>query len=218
MTETLTILVADDHTMVRAGLKQLLQNIKGVKIVGEAGTGLETIEKVRELTPKIVILDIYMPQMRGLEAIKDIKRASPDTKIIILSMFNKNQYVRESFKHGASAYLIKEAAAEELITAIESVKHDESYISSALSKSIIQDWLKNHRELRTSPELDNLTDREKSILKLLAEGHTNKKVAELLHISPKTVETHRYRIMEKLELDNFADLVKYAIREGIVEL
>jgi DNA-binding NarL/FixJ family response regulator len=216
---TYNAVIADDHALVRAGLRELLLTLPNVNVVGEAGDGMEAIELCQQIKPDIVVLDIAMPKMRGLEAIKEIKRFSPDSRILIISMYNKQDYVREAFKNGATGYLLKEAAAEELKIAINTLIEGEVYISPALSKIIIKGWIRGdgHTLHAKSHNGSNLTERELVVVKLLCEGYTNRKVAETLHISIKTVETHRHRIMEKLNLDSFAALVKYAVREGIIE-
>jgi two-component system, NarL family, response regulator NreC len=214
-----TIVIADDHALVRAGLCELLNTMNNVSVKGQAGDGLETIQKVRDLKPDILVLDISMPKMRGLEVIKEVKTHSENTKILILSMHNKPDYVRQSFRNGARGYLLKESAADELKQAIKALAQDDIYLSKNVNHSIIKEWIEGNiggsEELSASAAL---TEREKSVMKLLAEGYTNKQVARFFHISSKTVETHRYRIMEKLKLENFAALVKYAIKSGMVDL
>jgi DNA-binding NarL/FixJ family response regulator len=213
------IVIADDHALVRAGLRELLLTISNVNVVGEVGNGMEAIDMCQEKQPDIVILDIAMPKMRGLEAIKEIKRFSPDSRILIISMYDKQDYVREALKNGAKGYLLKEAAAEELKIAIQTLIEGEVYVSPALSKTIIAGWIRGEgNTFVKSHKGSELTERELMVVKLLCEGYTNRKVAETLHISTKTVETHRHRIMDKLNLDSFAGLVKYAVREGIVEV
>jgi DNA-binding NarL/FixJ family response regulator len=194
--------------------------MEDVIVKGQAGDGLEAIQKVRDYKPDILVLDISMPKMRGLEVIKEIKAHSENTRILILSMHNKPDYVRESFRNGARGYLLKESAADELKQAIKALAQDDIYLSKNVNHSIIQEWIEGS-SIRGSKELSGgaaLTEREKSVMKLLAEGYTNKQVARFFHISSKTVETHRYRIMGKLKLENFAALVKYAIKSGMVDL
>ncbi len=215
-----TIVIADDHALVRAGLCELLHTMEDVIVKGQAGDGLEAIQKVHDYKPDILVLDISMPKMRGLEVIKEIKTHSEHTRILILSMHNKPDYVRESFRNGARGYLLKESAADELKQAIKALAQDDIYLSKNINHSIIKEWIEGS-SIRGSEELPGsaaLTEREKSVMKLLAEGYTNKQVARFFHISSKTVETHRYRIMGKLELENFAALVKYAIKSGMVDL
>ena len=217
--DNVKIMLVEDHHLVRQGVFALLSQVPEFKVIGEAGDGLEAIRKAQELQPDIVILDIAMPKLRGIEAIKEIIRVSEDSRILVLSMHNKEEYIRQSLKNGASGYLLKDSAADELIAAIKYVARGEVYLSPSISKSIVADWLHASALGRAAGEFKSpLTDREMEILKLLAEGHSNRETGELLHISVKTVETHRSRIMEKLELKNVADLVKYAIKNELTEL
>ncbi len=212
--DNLKVILADDHQIVREGIAHLLESFGNMEIVGQAGDGHEAIRITVELQPDILILDITMPKLRGVEVISEVRSHSPKTKIIILSMHNKEVYIKECMKNGASAYLLKESAVNELKSAIDYVIHDQIYLSPAISKGVVKDWLTPQTVEDASP----LTVREKEILKLLAEGHSNKEIAAMLFISPKTVETHRHRINEKLNLGNVADLVRYAIKEGLITL
>ena len=217
--ESIRIILADDHVLVRQALGELLATMEEVTVVGEAGDGLEAIQKVRELQPDIVILDLAMPKLRGLEAIKEIKKSSATTKVIILSMYNKEEYIRQSLLNGASGYLLKKSASEELFASIRAVQQGNLFISPTISSTIISSWLSQSRPVKDLEDKKGpLTEREIEVLKLLGEGYTNKEISKLLHISSKTVESHRYNIMEKLELSSFADLVKYAIKNEIVQL
>jgi len=215
----ITVLLTDDHVLVRQALGHLLLTFEKYSVVGEAGDGLEAIALTEKYKPDVVILDIAMPRMRGLEALHDLKRISPETRILILSMHNREEYVRQAFRNGADGYLLKESAADELLVALNHLSRGETYLSPAISRNIVKDWLRedNEKQILTSTKSD-LSDRERMVLKLIAEGLSNKQVAETLHISSKTVETHRMRIMEKLKLRGLPDLVKYAIREGFVDL
>jgi len=217
MTEEISVLLVDDHRIFRQGLMAVLTSMPEIRVIGEAGNGIEAGEKARELQPDLVIIDISMPEMLGIGAIKEIKRVSTLTKILVLSMHKKEEYIKQSLKNGASGYMLKESAADELFTAIRCILKGEIYLSPAASKSIVANWLLISEDANakiSSP----LTTREIAILKLLAESHTNKEIAKMLHISPKTVETHRFRIMEKLEFKNLADLVKYAIRNELTNV
>ncbi|MBN2356553.1 response regulator transcription factor [candidate division KSB1 bacterium] len=215
----LSIVLADDHKLVRAGLKSFIVGFDSFTVVGEAGNGLEAIAQTERHQPDVLILDIAMPLMRGLEAIKDIKKISPATRVLILSMHNREDYVRSALQNGADGYILKESAADELLAALDHLSRDEIYLSPAVSRTIVEDWLQDEEKRQQPPSIrGELTDREKSVLKLVAEGLSNKKIAELLHISVKTVETHRFRMMEKLKLRNVPDVVKYAIRKGFVEI
>ncbi len=217
--EKIRAVLADDHALVRAGLRELLQALNNVTVVGEAGDGIEAIEQAKGLHPDILILDIQMPLMGGIEAIREIKRISPETQILVLSMHSKEEYVRQTLKNGASGYLLKQSASDDLKNAIAAITSGSIYLSPSISRSIVSAWLKEG-DVKTAVKSaeGELTEREKGVLKLLAEGLSNKRIAELLHISVKTVETHRHRIMDKLKLHSVADLVKYAIKEGLTEL
>ncbi len=215
----LRIVLADDHTLLRAGLRQLLGTYESFEIAGEAEDGLEAIAVVRKERPDVLILDIGMPKMRGIEAIHEIKRECAETKILVLSMHDKSEYVRQTLKNGADGYLLKKSAAAELVEAIQCVAAGSVYLSPAISREIVNNWLLQDETYSVKDPLESkLSEREKSVMKLLAEGHSNKKVAEILFISPKTVETHRSRIMSKLDLHSVPDLVRYAIKNGLADL
>jgi len=212
------VLLADDHALVRSGLHQLLLTFASYDVVGEAGDGVQAIELVRSLQPDVVLLDISMPKKRGLEAIREIKQAAPACKVLILSMYDREQYVRESIKNGADGYLLKGSDTDELRMALIHVLNGNPYISPSVSKPLVSEWIHSGKaEEQIGVEVE-LTEREKSVMKLLAEGYANKEVAEMLHISVKTVETHRSRILEKSGVRNLAELVKYAIKKGMVDL
>jgi DNA-binding NarL/FixJ family response regulator len=212
-----TVLLADDHALVRAGLRQLLLEFKSYDIIGEAGDGLQAIEEARLHQPNLVVLDLAMPKMRGIEAIKEIKKVSPDSKILVLSMYESEEYIRHALLNGADGYLLKGSATDELRSALEHALASRLYLSPAISRAFVTDLLKKNQD--HEQELGGeLSEREWGVLKLLAEGYTNKEIAGLLHISSKTVETHRSRIMDKLGLNNLADLVKYAIRKGLIDV
>ncbi len=217
MKKTKVVLV-DDHVLVRSGLHQLLLSFERYDIVGEAGDGVQAIEVVRTLQPDVVLLDISMPKKRGLEAIREIKQAAPACKVLILSMYDREQYVRESMKNGADGYLLKGSDTDELRMALIHVLNGDPYISPSVSKPFVSEWIHSGKGGEQIGAEVELTEREKSVMKLLAEGYANKEVAEMLHISVKTVETHRSRILEKTGVRNLAELVKYAIRKGMVDL
>jgi two-component system, NarL family, response regulator NreC len=213
-----TVLLADDHALVRAGLYHLLQTFQIYHIVGEAGDGLQAIELALSLQPDVVLLDMAMPKMRGIEAIQEIKRVAPASKILVLSMHDRDEYVRQALKTGADGYLLKGSGANELKTALHDILEDRIYLSPSISKSIVSEWILSKANSESENKKTELTAREKGILKLLAEGHPNKVIASLLYISVKTVETHRSHIMQKSGTHNLAELVKYAIKIGIVDL
>jgi two-component system, NarL family, response regulator NreC len=218
MEETLKILLVDDHTIVRQGLKALLEAYSGFTIVGEAENGREAVKKAQELNPDIVIMDIAMPVLNGLEATRQIKKALPDTRVLALTMYNDEEYVFQILKSGASGYLIKETAANELITAILSIKSGNPFFSPSISRKIMESYLNEDEDKKSKGESDKLTNREKEVLQLIAEGYTNNEIGNLMNISVKTVETHRAHVMSKLDIHDVAGLIKYAIRKGLVVL
>lgn len=218
MEDTLKILLVDDHTIVRQGLKALLEAHAGFIIAGEAENGREAVKKAQELSPDIVIMDIAMPVLNGLEATRQIKRALPDTKVLALTMYNDEEYVFQILKSGASGYLIKETAANELITAILSIKSGNPFFSPSISRKIMESYLNEDEDKKGKGDSDKLTNREKEVLQLIAEGYTNNEIANLMNISVKTVETHRAHVMSKLDIHDVAGLIKYAIKKGLVVL
>lgn len=212
------LILVDDHAVVRSGLRMLLEAQSGLEIVGEAETGSEALRKVESLRPDVVLMDIAMPDMNGIEATRRIKESRPETAVLALTMHEDDQYFFEMLNAGASGYVPKRAAPDELITAIRTVSRGEVFLYPSLATRLVQDYL--HRvEAGDQPMIhDELTPREREILVLIAEGLTNPEVADRLVISPKTVDRHRENIMRKLNLHSRIDLVKYAIRKGLIEL
>jgi DNA-binding NarL/FixJ family response regulator len=203
--------------MFRQGIKRLLGDLKGVEVIGEAGDGIELLSLLREVRPQMVILDISMPRLRGLEAAKEIKTSFPQVKVLILSMHRNTEYFYNAISSGAEGYLLKEDADRELYTAIEKIRRGERYVSPILSEDLSKDVVElrgGHR--RTSSE--DLSIREKEILKLVAEGKTSPEIADLLCISVRTVQNHRANIMRKLNIKNTTDLLRYAYRRGYTSL
>lgn len=213
---TYHILLADDHVLLRKGLKNIIEKVADLKIVGEAGDGLELLQLLKKLTPHLIILDISMPHLRGLEAIREIKAIHPAVKVLMLTMHNDREYLHEAISAGAQGYLLKEDADTELFSAIQAIRHGKIYLSPFFSKGLTEDWAQNLRGEQTLPPEEALTTREREILKLIAEGKSNKEIADLLFISPRTVERHRANIMEKLNLRKTADLVRYAMEKKYV--
>lgn len=207
------IILADDHTIVRHGLSKLITQEEDMEIVAQADNGYFTIELVKKLMPDVVIMDIGMPDLNGIEATRLIIRDFPDVKIIALSMHSGHKFVTEMFKAGAMAYLLKNCASEELVNAIKLVMTGKTYISPAVSDTFVQDYIQNFSQKDSAFSV--LTEREREVLQLLAEGKTTKQIGKHLFISPKTVEAHRLRIMSKLDMDSVARLTKYAIQEGL---
>lgn len=204
------VLLADDHTLVRDGMKTLLQNVNDLFVAGEASDGLEVIQKIKELSPDIVIMDISMPRMTGLEATDVIQREFPKTKVLILTMHENEDYAHQIFKSGAAGFLLKSAEKKEFINAIRTIYKGEKFFTRAMSDVTSKNFAsKTHTSIP-------ITRREKEILRLIVDGLTNQAIAEKLFISPRTVDTHRFNLMQKLDIKNTAGLVRFAIENGIV--
>ena len=211
------VLLAEDHTIVRKGLRSLLDKETGIEVVGEAEDGREAIVKAEELHPDVVVVDIAMPGLNGLEATRQIKKRFPDMKILILTMHANEEYILQSLKAGASGYLVKKSAPAELISAINAVHKGNSFLSPSISRTVIDEYIRRSKEISEGEEgFEQLTVREREVLQLIAEGRKTREIAELLYISIKTVETHRAHIMNKLDIHSTAELTRYAIRKGII--
>ncbi|MFH1728241.1 MAG: response regulator transcription factor [Pseudomonadota bacterium] len=211
------ILIADDHKILRDGLKSLIENETSFQVVAEAKDGEEAVELSLKHKPEIVIIDITMPKLNGIKAAEMILQKIKDVKIIALSVHADKRYVSQMFKVGAKGYLLKDCAFEELIQAIHTVIEDKVYISPAVAGEVVGDYIR-HLDRGKSSVLSLLTQREREVLELLADGKNAKEVAFMLEISVKTIETHRRQLMEKLNIHSIAELTKYAIREGIINL
>jgi DNA-binding NarL/FixJ family response regulator len=218
MANPFKILLADDHVMFRRGVRRIIQGLDAVEVVGEVGDGLELLRLLKELKPHLVIMDISMPSLRGLEATREIKILDPGVKVLILTMHKDREYLYHALTAGAEGYLLKEDADEELLAAIETLRQGSTFISPLLSAQMADIFVEKFRpggELRTAPE-EPLTVREREIIKLIAEGKSSKEIGQLLFISSRTVQHHRANIMKKLHLKKTAELVKYAIQKGYV--
>jgi len=211
---TIRVLLADDHRLVRAGLRALLQSLAGVQVVAEAGNGYEALQLAQQHQPDIVIMDIGMEGLNGLEAAARMGKSTPAPRIIILSMHANEEYVRRSLQAGAAGYLLKGAEPAELELAIHAVMRGESYLTPAVSKQVVQDYL--HGSGVKPDPLQDLTPRQREVLQLIAEGNSTKEIAHKLNLSIKTVETHRGELMNRLDIHDVAGLVRYAIRTGLV--
>jgi DNA-binding NarL/FixJ family response regulator len=212
------ILLADDHVMFRRGVRRILETMKNVEVVGEAGDGLELLRLLKDADPDLIIMDISMPNLRGLEATREIKIIDPEVKVLILTMHKDREYLYHALTAGAEGYLLKEDADGELISAIDTLRKGGTFISSLLSGQMADIFVDKFRpggEPRTAPA-ELLTTREREIIKLIAEGKSSKEIGQLLFISSRTVQHHRANIMRKLNLKKTADLVKYAIQKGYV--
>ncbi len=208
------VVLADDHTLVRAGIRGLLEGLQGVEVVGEAGDGTEAMRRAEELRPDIVLLDVGMPGLNGLEAAARIMAIDGAIRVVILSMHASEEYVLRALRAGCAGYLVKASAVTELEIAVRAVARGETYLSPVVSRRVVEDYV-NRSGGATDP-LDALTPRQREILQLVAEGHTSKDIAQRLGLSFKTVETHRSQIMERLGLHDVAGLVRFALRVGLV--
>jgi DNA-binding NarL/FixJ family response regulator len=208
------VLLAEDHTLVRAGIRALLDSFDEITVVGEASDGREAARQARELQPDVILMDIAMPGLNGLEAASRIARTCPGTRVLILTMHSNEEYVVQALRAGASGYLVKEAATDELHRAISSVARGQTYLSPSISRCTVERLMEDERMSVSS--LDQLTPRQREILQLLAEGRSTRDIAALLSVSVKTVETHRARLMERLDIRDIPGLVRIAIREGLI--
>ena len=208
------VLLADDHTLVRAGLRKLLESVPDLEVVGEASDGLALIALVAKLQPDLVLMDIAMPGLNGLDATARVMKEWPATRVLILSMHQNEEYVRQALRYGAAGYLLKDAAPMELDLALKAVLRGDTYLSPAVSKGVLSDYIERLRGDAQTGEL--LTPRQREVLQLIAEGQSTKEIARRLELSVKTVDTHRSQLMQQLNIHEVAGLVRYAIRAGLV--
>lgn len=213
---TVSIVVVDDHEIVRTGLRTVLETEEGFQVVGEARDGLEALQIIRDLKPDILLLDLVLPKLNGLDVARSLHSISPDTKVIILSIHSNEAYVLNALKIGIKGYVLKDTSTVEIREAIYCVLNGERYLSSPISERVIESYVQMIKE-SSMDSYDTLTDREREVFTLSAEGHGNPEIAQFLSISSRTVETHRSNIMRKLGLKTQTDLVRYAMRRGIIE-
>ena len=206
------ILLADDHTVVRQGFKMILSAQPDLEVVGEAGNGREAVERASELKPDVVVMDVSMPELNGIEATRRIGEASPRSRVLALSMHKDAVYVREILRAGARGYLLKDSIESDLVAAVRAVGRGDGYLSPSVSDAVLSDYRKH-----VSDPIDLLTSREREVLQMIAEGKTNKEIATLLNLSVYTVEAHRGRVMEKLNLHSTGELVRFAVRNGLID-
>lgn len=214
---SIRVLLADDHRIFRDGLRPLLEQHESLEVVGEAETGLEVIDRVRELTPDVVVLDISMPGLNGIEVCRRLAADHPDVRVIMLSMHGDRRFVRESLRAGARGYVLKDAGFDELRNGVLAVAEGRLHLSAAVGEQVLQDYL-GHLDDDDSGPFSVLSAREREVLQLLAEGASTKDIAGRLNLSAKTVESHRKAVMDKLEIRSIAELTRYAIREGLSPL
>ena len=211
------VLLADDHALVREGLKQVLDDQQDMEVVGEASDGVEALEKAKSLRPDIVLLDIAMPRLSGLEAVGLIKDAVPDVRIVVLSMHKKEAYVHQVFASGALGYVLKASPNAEVLEAIRAARRGEYFLSSKIRAEVIGAYLESRKERPAVRGYDLLSEREQQVFRLVVEGSSTKKIADVLCVSPKTVEKHRANVMKKLDIHDLVGMVKYAVKIGVVD-
>jgi len=207
------IVLADDHTIVRQGIKRMIERVAGLTVVGEASDGIELLSLLKILDADLVILDISMPNLRGIEATRELKKVFPGVKILVLTMYKDKELLHQAISSGADGYVLKEDSDKELYSAIEKVREEKIYISPRLSEGVTNDWVQTRRGI-SKPPLGRLTNREMEVLRLIAEGKSNKEIANLLFISTRTAQNHRFKIMSKLGIKKIANLIRYAIHQG----
>jgi two-component system response regulator NreC len=210
------ILLADDHTLVREGLRKILETQRGWEVIAEAADGREAVRQTLKLKPDVAILDLAMPQLGGVDAIQQIVRRLPSTRVLVLSMHVDETYVTRALKAGAHGYLLKDSAGSDLLRAVTALVQKKSFFSPAVSRVMLDGYVRQLTERGITDRYDTLSEREREVFQLIAEGRVNKDIAEVLHLSPNTVETHRARIMEKLDLHSAVEIALYAVRKGII--
>lgn len=213
-----TVLIADDHALVREGIIAFLKLCDDIEVVAEASDGLEAIEKAKKFCPDVVLMDIAMPKLGGLEATIELKKTNPDIKILVLTQYDDKEYISRFLKAGVSGYLLKRAVGSELVSAIRAVSRGEFYLFSSIASKVVAGYLGKDRESAVEDPYEKLTDREKQVLKLIAEGYTHKEIGDMLVISTKTVIAHQTNISEKLGINSRAGLIKFGIQRGIIKI
>lgn len=217
MQKTIKILLVDDHTIVRQGLARLLEEQPDLKVVGEATNGQIAVEQSMELKPDIVIMDIAMPRMNGIEAAKRIRKHLPGTKVLILSMYSHEHYIHELLEAGISGYLLKDASGRDIIKAVHSAMKNETFLSPSISKKLVKTYLSPNKTMAKAELYKQLSNREREVFQLIAEGHSTRQIADMLCVSISTVKSHRAKIMEKLDINSPVKLVHFAIQLGLVD-
>jgi two-component system response regulator NreC len=217
MPDMIRIMIADDHTIVRQGLARLLNDQPDLTVVGEAVNGRAAVDKALELKPDIIIIDIAMPQMNGLEAAKRIRKKLPKTKILILSMYSHEHYIHDLLETGVSGYLLKDSSGRDIINAIHAAMSDETFLSPSISKVLVDTYRSPRKSSSSADRYKQLSNREREVFQLIAEGHSTRQIADMLYVSISTIKSHRAKIMEKLGIDTPVKLVHFAIQLGLVD-
>jgi len=217
MGNSVSILLADDHTIVRQGLASLLEEQRDLKVVGTANNGQVAVEKAMELKPDIIIMDIAMPRMNGIEAAKRIRKQLPKTKILVLSMYSHEHYIHELLETGVSGYLLKDSSGRDIIKAIYAAMNNETFLSPGISKKLVDTYLSPRKRFSKAERYKLLTNREREVFQLIAEGYTTRQIAEMLYVSISTIKSHRVNIMEKLRIKTPVKLIHFAIQLGLVD-
>jgi two-component system, NarL family, response regulator NreC len=212
----LRVLLADDHGVVRKGLRFLLESEPDLEVVGEAADGRQAVDMTSQLHPDVVVMDIAMPRLNGIDATSQIVKQNPDVGVIMLSMYSDEEYLVRTLTAGAKGYLLKDSAETDLVSAVHSVRDGKPFFSPAITKTLLDDYVRRLQQRGLADSYELLSDREREVLQLLAEGKTNKEVATIFNLSTHTVETHRTHIMQKLNLHNTAEIVLYAVRKKII--
>jgi DNA-binding NarL/FixJ family response regulator len=215
---SIAVLIADDHAVVRDGLRYMLDAQHDIHVIGDAANGREAVEKVVQLQPEIILIDINMAELNGIEAAVQIREKLPSTKVIILSMYASSEHIFRALKAGVRGYLLKESAGVEVIEAVRTVAAGQRYLSEKISEKVIDDYIRQRDHAVSTNPLEILSPREREVLQLVVEGKSSADIAEILYLSPKTIETYRSRLMRKLELKDLSALVKFAIQHGLTEL
>ena len=210
------VVLADDHSIVRKGLRAVLEEEPGIEVAAEASNGREAVRACEELRPHVAVIDIAMPQLNGIEAAVQIQKASPATGVIMLSMYSDETYIMRALTAGAKGYLLKDTAEEDVLPAVRAVMQGKSFFSPAIAKTLLEDYVRYLRQRKLEDTYDLLTEREREVLQLLAEGKSNKEVAGVLNLSLSTIETHRTNLMQKLNLHSTSEIVLYAVRKKII--
>jgi two-component system response regulator NreC len=210
------ILLADDHTLFRQGLRRVLQEQPGWEVVAEASDGAEAVRQAIDLEPDVAILDIAMPRLNGVDATRQIVRRLPNIRVLIVSMYSDEVFISQALQAGAHGFLLKDSADTDLVRAVADLVNGKSFFSPAVSKVVLDDYVRQLAARGVTDRFDTLSEREREVFQLVAEGHSNKEIAGVLNVSPGTVETHRARIMEKLDVHSVAEIVLYAVRKGII--